>query len=131
MKLFARKLLLIPEVSRHVIDKEARAIIKICGPQSHENIVEALRIGELRHTRYYFIDMELCDLTLTQYIYGPSISAPEAVPYFIKDAPSMLKAQQIWNVMINIANGLKYLHSLNMAHRDLKPDNGSLAGFNR
>jgi serine/threonine protein kinase len=111
-------------VSRDVIEKEANAIIKICGTGSHDNIVAVRQIGELRNTRYYFIDMELCDLNLSQYIYGTTLSAAESTPYFIKNAPPPLKALQVWNVMIDIASGLEYLHSLRLAHRDLKPDNG-------
>jgi hypothetical protein len=76
-------------VSRDVIEKEANAIIKICGPRSHDNIVMIRQIGELCNTGYYFIDMELCDLNLNQYIYSTTIpTASESIPYFIKNAPT-------------------------------------------
>lgn len=71
--------------------------------------------------------MELCDLNLDVYIHDDTLSSsPESVPYFIKTAPPPMKAEQIWNVMKQIASGLKHLHSLSMVHRDLKPANGEL-----
>src|SRR5271156_6662865 len=66
-KAFARKLLHI--LKRKEIEDEAQAIKKICGQGSNSDIVEVLRLGELRNTDYYFIDMELCDLNLTDYIH--------------------------------------------------------------
>jgi serine/threonine protein kinase len=124
-KAFARKLLHIPRIKRQQIEYEARAIRKICGKGSHSRIVEILKLGELQNTDYYFIDMELCDLNLGEYIYRSTPPNPsESIPYFIKNAPPPLKAQQIWNIMIQIAGGVKYMHSLNVVHRDLKPANG-------
>src|SRR5436305_3149757 len=123
-KAFARKLLHIPGIERKVIEIEAQAIRKICGKGSHSHIVEILRLGELRNTDYYFIDMELCDLNLENYLHR-SIppNALESVPHFIKDAPPPLKAQQIWNIMKQVMSGVKYMHTLNVVHRDLKPAN--------
>ena len=67
-----RKLLLLTAVHRDVIEKQANAIIKICGPPSHDNITAVQQISEIWNTSYYFIDMELCDLNLHQYICGMS-----------------------------------------------------------
>ena len=71
--------------------------------------------------------MELCDLNLEEYIHRPTPPNPsESIPYFIKNAPTPLKAQQIWNVMMQIASGVKYMHTtLHVVHRDLKPANGN------
>lgn len=124
---FARKLLHIPRIQREDIEHEAQAIRKICGQGAHKNIIAVLKLGELRHTSYYFIDMELCDLSLAEYIHRPTAPNPsESIPYFIKNAPPPMKAQQIWNVMQQIASGIKYMHSLDAVHRDLKPANGRL-----
>ena len=53
-------------MSQDVIEKQANARIKECGSQSQDNIVAVHEIRELRNMRYCFIDMELCDLNLSQ-----------------------------------------------------------------
>jgi serine/threonine protein kinase len=117
-------LLHIPQIRREEIEFEVQAIRKICGNGLHPHIVEVLKLGELRNTDYYFIDMELCDLNLEEYIYCSTPPNPsKSIPYFIKDAPPPLKAQQIWNIMRQIASGVKHMHALNIVHRDLKPAN--------
>jgi serine/threonine protein kinase len=117
-------LLHIPRLTPKELENETAAIRKICGQKRHTHIVAVLRIGELENTSYYFIDMELCDLTLHDYIHPTKPPDPAAsLPIFIKDKPPPIKAQQIWNVMQQITSGLAYIHSLNLAHRDLKPAN--------
>ena len=114
----------IPRLTPKEFENETAAIRKICGQKRHTHIVAVLRIGELANTSYYFIDMELCDLTLHDYIHPTKPPDPaESLPVFIKDKPPPIKAQQIWNVMQQITSGLAYIHSLNLAHRDLKPAN--------
>jgi len=102
-----------------------QAIRKLSAEGSHVNIVAVWKLGRLLNSPYYFIDMELCDLNLHDYIHRSAPPNPsESIPYFIKNAPPPLKAQQIWNIMKHIAGGVQYLHSLDMVHRDLKPANG-------
>lgn len=116
----------IPRINRDEIEREVQAIGKICGKGAHTNIVVVFKLGELRNTPYYFIDMELCDLSLKEYIHRttpPTYS--ESVPCFIKNALPPLKAQQIWNIMRQIASGVMYLHTINVVHRDLKPANSA------
>lgn len=102
-----------------------RAINKIC-EKEHPNIVAVFKFGELCDTSHYFIDMELCDLNLAEYIHRQTPPNPlESIPSFIKDGPPPFRAQQIWNIMKQIANGVMYIHGLKQVHRDLKPANGS------
>ena len=99
--------------------------MKLCGKENHKNIVSVLKWGELPNSAYYFIDMELCDLNLAVYIHRTDAPSPsESLPYFIKDASSELRALQIWNIMRQIAGGIKYIHSHDLVHRDVKPANG-------
>jgi serine/threonine protein kinase len=125
-KAFARKLLHIPLSTWETVKCEASAIIKLSAQGGHKHIINFLRLGELRHSAYYFIDMELCDLNLETFVHSPSPSPTnpsESIPYFIRDRPPPIKAQQIWNVMRQITCGTEYIHSLNLVHRDLKPAN--------
>jgi serine/threonine protein kinase len=55
-----------------------------------------------------FIQMELCDRTLKEYMENEMIS------------DSIEKRIYIWN---QILNGIKYLHMNNIIHRDIKPSN--------
>jgi ankyrin repeat protein len=122
---FARKLLHIPGPDhRRDVDNEVRAIMRLCR-NGHRNIVSVLKFGDLRDSAYYFIDMELCDLNLAVYIHRAEPPNPsESLPYFIKDASSELRAVQIWNIMRQLAGGIKYIHGSDLVHRDVKPANG-------
>jgi serine/threonine protein kinase len=75
-KAFARKLIRIPQVDSQVVDNEVHALKVLC-KEGHPNIVSVLQIGELRNSQDLFIDMELCDLNLTEYIRGPWRSAAD------------------------------------------------------
>ena len=95
---------------------------KLCRRGAHPNIIEVLRLGELHESPYYYIDMELCDLTLADYIYEDS---PDVTPRFIRNVSSSLKEMQIWNVMKQIVSGVEFIHRHNEVHRDLKPSNSN------
>ena len=115
-KVFARKVLSIPYLDPKIIANEARAVRELCTPGAHPNIIAVIMHGELPSAQLYFIDMELCDINLSQYIHG-AITLP-SIPNFTRDP------QQIGQIMKHIASGVKYIHSRNVVHRDLKPDNG-------
>jgi len=111
----------IPGVDSQAIDDEIRAILSLYAAGGHKHIVTITEIGDIPQN--VFIDMELCDLTLHDYIYCKK-DRSEDLPYFVKDQPPPMKSQQIWNVMLDIAQGVEFLHTKRMVHRDLKPVNG-------
>jgi hypothetical protein len=54
------------------IENEVRVIKKLCERNAHLNIVEVVQFGRLIGSPCYFIDMELCDMNLENYIYNNS-----------------------------------------------------------
>jgi serine/threonine protein kinase len=72
--------------------------------------------------RYYFLDMELCDLTLEMYLRREWDEATAAkLPYFSTPLPSRMKMIQILGIMEDVAAGVSFIHQNNEIHRDLKP----------
>ena len=107
-KAFARKLVRLTTEIRRDIKNEVRAITKLFGEETHKNIVSILKFGEFTNSPYYFIDMELCDATLEDYIYVKLLCSairPDSVSY-------------PWEVIGDIASGLEFIHSRNLVHRN-------------
>jgi serine/threonine protein kinase len=67
-------------------------------------------------SQYYFIDMELCDKSLDQYI-SDFHSTPDTNA--LKESTA-----SIWKIMRDITDGVSFIHSQLEIHRDLKPQNG-------
>lgn len=73
---------------------------------------------------YYFLDMELCDLSLETYIerkWTPAMV--EKVPYFTAELPSRMRMAQTWDIMEDLTRGVAFIHQHKEVHRDLKPRN--------
>ena len=96
------------------VKNEILAIAKLCNGQ-HSNFVWVLSCGEFRDLSYAFIDMEILDLNLDDYIKSL---------WIVAKVDGELKGFQIWNVMMQIGSGLSYMHDNKTIHGDLKPSNG-------
>ena len=108
------------------MEKEVRAIQRLCGAGTHVNIVQVLNHGLLWNHPYYSIDMELCDMSLEDYIHPKSTPGHlnALVPYYVKGGgPESMS--QMWTVMSQIAGGVEYIHGEHQIHRDIKPGNGN------
>jgi len=106
-----------PDVRQEIrasFDNEVRAISKLCKADSHPNIVAVFRLGEVKNSALYYIDMELCGGNLDQYMrdHSPASTSPIAI-------------DQIWDIMVQITSGLSYIHSSGEIHRDIKPRNSN------
>jgi serine/threonine protein kinase len=102
------------------IRNEIRAIKKV-SKSCHPNIVNILSISKdtWENKPAYFIQMELCDGDMDGYIreryrQGKSFSGLE-----------------IADIMVQVLEGLVFLHNHDEVHRDMKPKNGSISVLNR
>lgn len=128
---FARKLFYLPDSrNRALIENETRALRKLCNG-THPNLIVVLNMDRFRFSPLYFIDMELCDLSLHDYLYPTSELNYSAIglPPFIKTLPPSGKSLHIWNIMKQIVAGVEFIHSHDEVHRDLKPRNSGLLGY--
>jgi serine/threonine protein kinase len=84
------------------------------------NVVMTFRHGVLCDGGF-FIDMELCDLTLEKYMnnHWPAPPNPNEIQYSPQDTIDFA-----WSVMKDFTAGLKSIHNAKHVHRDLKPENG-------
>jgi serine/threonine protein kinase len=113
------------------IEAEIGAIDKIC-TSKHRNIVQVLRHDWFESTFGYFIDMELCSLTLHNYIYDRATAIEQNsdlsnhAPIFVwDDCSAHLKLLNILTIISHIAQGLDFIHGQHYTHRDIKPLNST------
>jgi serine/threonine protein kinase len=132
LKVFARKIIRIQfNTTEEQIAEEIAVIVKIC-MSKHRNIVEVLRHGWFESNADGYIDMELCDLTLDNYIHnrasliGQHFDFSNHAPLVVSDDCSAhLDLLNIWTIINDIAQGLEFIHQQHYTHRDIKPPNGN------
>ena len=121
-----------PLVAKEDIANEQRAIQELCMSSCHRNIVIVFGYGWLgkEYESVFFIDMELCALDLSEYIYGqrslPRENFFEPIHnglFVSKNDRPLSKVRNVWAIMKEIGAGLKFIHDHNLVHRDLKPKN--------
>lgn len=92
----------------------------------HENIVHVYDHGLLRPTQlWYYIDMELCDFHLGQYMRNEITGIQGLLEW-----PSVVNEGHLLfllcPIMQQIIKGLVFIHSKGNTHGDLSPQNGIL-----
>jgi serine/threonine protein kinase len=96
---------------------------KLC-KGSHQNIIIIFNHGRLRvQSAFYFIDMELCDFNLDEYLRG-SKQAP-GLSQWKREETTDAAILLIWPIMDQITDGLAFIHRHKEVHRDLNPQNGT------
>ena len=111
------------------INNEVRAVIKICKVEEKSvNIIRVLDHGYLHGPNSsYFIDMELCDLNLEEYIHEKNGNIPGLLDWETVD--SVEGKFLIVAIMQQLLNGLIFIHEKDEIHRDLDPKNGDHLSF--
>jgi serine/threonine protein kinase len=123
IQIFARKVLH-HNMDDEWIQTELQAIEDVRKAGTHRNIVSILRDGKLPQTGLWFIDMELCDLNLQDFI---SQSWPPALdntsPFLGRNISETERMSNVWNIIEQLVSGVAHLHDHNLVHRDIKPQN--------
>lgn len=119
--MFARKIIPLFEPDSPSVQNEIRAIRKLCN-NTHKNVVNVFEVGRFRFhdNQYAFIDMQLCDLDLDQYM-----KSARVVNLVHEDTTWQfrLRELQICNIMRQISLGIAFIHGKKEVHRDIKPKN--------
>jgi len=110
-------------LSENEILNEFRAIKKLCVDHSHKNLVAVYRYGKLPDSLYYYIDMELCELNLEEYIHEFEFKLSSTS----QELPSLLPldTKSLMLIMRDVSRGLAFIHENDEVHRDIKPRNSN------
>jgi serine/threonine protein kinase len=135
---FARKLMRLGySVELEEAENEIKILKSLSRTGGHDHIIDILNYGWLGTTdRFFFIDMELSEISLAQYIayifddkplpdsFG---SLDEFDPVFSsRNCTQLQRLHTSLAICLQIAKGLEFVHQSGYVHRDLKPANGML-----
>src|SRR5271170_4748635 len=119
---------------RKLVESETRILLELHRAGDHGNIINILGHGwRPKPHSYFYIDMNLCDSNLHDYIYGTrlveitqaSLENNQSPVYTPRECPLLTKLRNTWAIMAHISDGLTFIHINGQVHRDLKPRNGS------
>lgn len=103
------------------IQQELRAVDSLCRYEPHRNIVAVTKYGRLDFGSFYFLDTELCDLNLDNYIYRQWTSTMhQDVTYFTTEPSSHMRMGHIWKIMEDVNNGVAFIHQRKQIHETTK-----------
>lgn len=125
-------------MSKSDIENEAQMVSLILTLGGDGSVVTIFRHGWLKFAYHqcYYIDMELCNFSLYDYInyHNASETAnltiidlePQLGPVVVKrNCEVMKRMANVITIGLHIARGLEFMHTNGHAHRDVKPRNGS------
>jgi serine/threonine protein kinase len=136
-KLFARKVMRVNKSNVEDVENEKKVLDSLLSKGRNDNIIEVLNHGWLETLgKVYFIDMELAEYSLADYIdyvfhdkaIPPHLSPGEQSVLNLarkRDARLLNHLSSTWSIGSQIANGLAFMHEAGHVHRDLKPQNGT------
>ena len=68
--IFTNRLIVKPLVKAEDVRSELQAINALCRKNGHPNIVNVVRSERLENSGFWFVNMELCDLSLRNFFKG-------------------------------------------------------------
>ena len=116
------------------VKNEIKVIELLRQKGNHPHVIEMIQHGWLETAgNTNFIDMELADLTLADYIgylfHNKSLGDTAKVNensnplYSKRDCTELQRLHTMWEIGSQIVSGLNFLHGNGHVHRDLKAEN--------